>query len=261
MTFLTQAMPALAANANQKISPQLLQSLMQSLGNCGQPAEHRASVNLQKVYYGPSSNGAYGGGRWDPSQYSDLLGRATGGPGIDLPGFSSNWNSVNYGGDTFNFPTSQAFTTNMFSSGPTFNVGGDMQTTNVYTQNITTNNTNTTTINGSPAPGTPGAEGPAGPAGSPGANGSSGFDGLPGPPGFAGGVGQAGRDGQVGRAGPRGPAGKDATAGNPRVKFRIPNYTLNDDCSISEDGTYETYYGQTEYDPPPPADPTWSADA
>jgi hypothetical protein len=248
MTFLTQAMPALAANAGPQITPQLLQALMQSLGNCGQPVEQRASVSIQKGYYGPSTNGAYGGGRWDPSKYSDLLGQAGG--GIDLAGYSSNWNSVNYGGDTFTFPTSQEFFTNSFYGGPTFNVAGDTNTTNVNTTNVNTTNINTTPINNTSAPGTPGADGPAGPPGTPGADGRNGFDGLPGPPG-APGLNGVGRDGKDGTKGKDGKDGKDATASNIKVKVRIPNYTITDDCSVVEDGTYSTYYGTVETDPTP----------
>ena len=261
MTFLTQTMPALAANAGPQITPQLLQALMQSLGNCGQSVEHRAGVNIQKGYYGPSSNGAYGGGRWNPSQYSDLLGPAGSG-GLDLPGFSSTSNSVTYGGDTFSFPTSQEFNVSNFFGGPTVTVGGDTNTTNVNTQNVNTTNINTTTINNTFAPGTPGAEGPAGPAGSPGANGANGFDGLPGPPGFPGANGRNGRDGRdgIGRPGPPGPPGKDATAANIKVKVRIPNYTITDDCEIVPDGTFNTYYGTVETEPPP-AEPTWTSDS
>lgn len=263
MAFSTQTMPLFAGTAGSQMDPQLMQMFMQAFGNCGQPATHRGPVNIQTQGPPRNNNGVYGGGQWNPGDYATILQNIINeGPYIELPGFTNTWNTVNYGGDTFTFPLSQEFTTNQFFGGPTFNVGGNVEFTTAVTNNLTTNNINTTTINGEPVPGEPGAEGPSGPAGSPGAagipglNGFNGFDGLPGPAGLPG---RPGRDG-IGLRGPPGPPGKDATVAGLRVKVRIPRYTLDDDCNVTQDGTFDTVYATVEMDKPP-QEPGWVANA
>lgn len=263
MAFTTQSMPLFAGTAGARMDPQLMQMFMQAFGNCGQPATHRAPLNVQPQGPARNNNGVYGGGQWNPNDYTNIIQNIINeGPYIDIPGFTSNWNTVNYGGDSFYFPLSQDFTTNQFYGGPTFHVGGNVQFQNTYTNNVVTNNINTTTINGVPAQGDPGADGPAGPAGAPGAaglpgfNGRDGFDGLPGP---AGRRGLDGRNGDRGLRGPPGPPGKDATLDGLRVRVRVPGYTLDDDCNITEDGTYEYQYATVEFEPPA-KEPEWTID-
>lgn len=253
MAFNTQSMPIFAGTAGVRLDPQLLQMFMQAFGNCGQPATHRAPVNVQSPGPSKNNNGVYSGGQWNPSQYTSIFQNIVNeGPYIDMPGFTSTWNTVNYGGDSFYFPLSQDFTTNQFYGGPTFNVGGDVQFQNTYTNNVYTNNINTPTINGIPAQGDPGADGPAGPAGTPGAaglpgfNGFDGFDGLPGAPGLPGRDGR----GQPGLRGPPGPPGKDASLKGLRVKIPIVEYKLNDDCELEEIGR-KFEYANVELRPPP----------
>lgn len=258
MGFSTQSMPLLAGTVGARMDPQLLQMWQQALGNCGQPLTQRGPVNIQQSNFGNQQNGVYGGGQWNPADYQNIIQNINEGPYIELPGYTSNWNSVSYGGDTFFLPTYQQLLQNQFFGGPTFNVGGNVQFTNAFTNNVTATNINTTTINGLPIPGSPGAEGPAGPAGEPGAagipglNGANGFDGLPGPAGFPGLPGRNGLNG----VGIRGRDGKDATAANLRVKVRVPNLKLDDDCNITEDGTYTYEYAVVE-DVPRSKEPEW----
>lgn len=273
MGFSTQNMPQLARTVGASMDPQLLQMWMQALGNCGQPVTHRAGVNVQPGTFGPQKNGVYSGSQWNPTSYQNLLQNVINeGPYIDLPGFTSVWNSVNYGGDQFTFPLSQDFTTNSFFGGPTMNVGGDVAFNNTYSNNVNTTNVNTTTINNSPVPGSPGAQGFAGAAGEPGASGipgmigsagANGFDGLPGPAGFRGQAGRAGTDGAAGLRGPQGPPGppgKDADLSKLRVTFTLPEYEIGDDCSVSEKGQGTQVSANVEVEPSPKG-PTWVVDA
>jgi len=241
MAFTTQSMPLLSSTVGSQMDPQLLQMMMQAFGNCGQPATHRGPLNVQAPGANGNNNGVYGGGQWNPSEYNNILQNIVNeGPYIELPGFTSNWNTVNYGGDSFFFPLSQDFTQNQFFGGPTFNVGGSVQFTNTFTNNITTNNINTTTVNGEPVQGDPGADGPAGPAGTPGAagvpglNGFNGFDGLP---------GAAGRPGRDGRNRfeiiTRVVHVREPAAPQDLPQVFIPTYTLSDDCEIVPTGEFE----------------------
>lgn len=270
MGFSTQNMPQLARTVGASMDPQLLQMWMQALGNCGQPVTQRAGVNVQPGNFGPQSNGVYSGRQWNPNSYQNLLQNvANEGSYVDLPGFTSNWNSVNYGGDQFNLPISQDFTLNSFFGGPTMNVGGDVAFNSTFSNNVNTTNVNTTTVNGFPAPGTPGSQGFAGPAGEPGAagipgmigsDGANGFDGLNGPAGLRGQAGRAGTDGiSVFRVLP-GQPGKDADLSKLKVTYTLPQYEIGDDCTISETGMGTPISAAVEVEPSPKG-PTWVVDA
>lgn len=253
----------LAGTVGSKMDPQILQMWQQALGNCAQPLTQRSSVNVAPGNFGRQNNGVYEGGQWNPSSYQNILQNITNeGPFIELPGYSSVWNSANYGGDNFYFPLSQAFTTNEFYGGPTFNVGGNVQFQNAFTNNVTATNVYTSTINGLPVQGTPGAEGPAGPAGTPGAaglpglgvNGRDGFDGLPGPAGLPGLPGR----GVKGDRGPPGIAGRDATAEDFDVEVMIPEYILDEDCKIRPNPNDREIPAKVRIIPKPrPKEPVW----
>lgn len=251
----------LAGTVGSKMDPQLLQMWMQALGNCGQPLTQRGPVNVQQSNFGNQQNGVYNGGQWNPSDYQNLLQNITN-QYIELPGYTSNWNSVNYGGDRFFLPTYLQLAENQFFGGPTFNVGGNVQFTNTYTNNVTATNVYTSTINGLPVQGTPGAEGPAGPAGTPGAaglpglgvNGRDGFDGLPGPAGLPGLPGR----GVKGDRGPPGIAGRDATAEDFDVEVMIPTYILDEDCKIQPNPNDREIPAKVRIIPKPrPKEPVW----
>lgn len=218
MAFNTQNMPALARATNGQMPQQMVQALMQVLGNCAQPLSHRGPINLQPSLPSPGRGGVYPPGPWDPGTIPGLIpdpGSIRGGPGggavIDIPGFGGNdWHSRIYLGDQFSFPISQEFNTFSTYGGPTNYFGGNTYIDNSSHDNITTNNIDARTINNFPAPGTPGTIGTAGPAGSPGAaglSGSSGFNGLGGLNGGDGRDGAPGPAGSPGGVGPAGPSG------------------------------------------------------
>jgi hypothetical protein len=183
--MLTQAAPAIVQALAGVLPDAALKQLVQALGNCVQPLTHRGQVNVQ-----PDSGKLPGGfepsgGRWNPNDYQGIMPRAGGGGFTDFPGYSQNWNTNNYAGSQFSFPTNAEFNTNNYYGGPTFNVGGNSYFENSYvtnhtTENLTTNNFNVRYINNFPVEpgpaGPPGDKGDRGNDGAPGADGGGGFD-------------------------------------------------------------------------------------
>lgn len=182
--MLTQLMPALSKALGNALSPQDLRSLMQALGNCNQPLEHRGPVTFTPSL--PPNDGAGGMYNRDYWNYNDYT------------------SVINNAGDTnvFNDIDQRDFSTAVYQT--VF----DNQTFNTYNTNITNIINNPPGGPGTPgAPGTPGSpgsdgadggpggqgpgvvvyiEGPAGPPGDPGAPGFPGFGGPAGPPGGIG---------------------------------------------------------------------------
>lgn len=206
--MLTQAMPALANALSGTLPPNVVQALMQAIGNCNQTLAHRSDVNFQPRnprqtgpgYYSPdwSGDGA-GGGTWNPNDYGGILPTTDRGATVDVPGWARGGDVINnnYAGDSFYFPTSQEFTTNNYYGGTNVYNGGSTYSTNTYTNNSYVNNLNVTYINNVPV-GPP--AGPPGPAPAPpGGGGGGGFPmpipipfPVPGPPGPPGEPGPAG---------------------------------------------------------------------
>ena len=180
--MLTQTVPAVI-NALQGVLPDnAVKALTQALGNCNQPLAHRGAVSFSPPPLPEAGPGFSGGGRWNPADYPGLFPDMNSANNVDMPGWGGPWgfNSTNYYGDTFNFPTNQQFTLNNYNGGPNIYNAGDQYTENMFsnsftTNNVITNNINTTTINGEPI------AGPAGPAGADGEPGAPGAPGRPGP--------------------------------------------------------------------------------
>jgi hypothetical protein len=189
--MLTQAMPALVNAMSGSMPQNAMRQLMQVLGNCNQPLEHRGPVAIS-TNARQSERGVYDGNRWDPNQFQNIAN----GPSI----FNNNAfvdSSVNnrfFGGDEFLFTNNNEFITN-----------------NLFQ----------TIIWGTPGgpvfPGFPGF--PGGPSG-PGRDGSDGRDGI----GIA--IGFPGRPGEAGRAGRDGAAGAPGQDGFPGGLFRQGGYEL-----------------------------------
>jgi len=147
--MFTQSIPAVVDALNNVLPPAAIKSLIQSLGNCNQPLTHRGQVNIQPNANG-NNRGVYSGNTWDPSAFKDILGQAGNGGFTDIPGFKAgDWNSVNYSGSQFFFPTDSYFNASNFYGGPTFNVGGPAQFETVNTTTLVTNDITTDTITGS----------------------------------------------------------------------------------------------------------------
>lgn len=192
--MLTQSQPAVVQALLKALPENAIKALTQAIGNCQQPLTHRGPVTIDPTPRG-DDRGMYNNGAWDPSKYRDLLPSASqaGDVFIELPGFgpggsyhAGDWNSTNYGGNNFYFPTDNTFNTNNFYGGPTFNVGG-----NTTLENITVNNINTTTINNYPVSGDGGGGTGGGGAGGGGGGGGGGGWWPPGG-GFPGGGGGGG---------------------------------------------------------------------
>jgi hypothetical protein len=191
--MLTQAMPALVNAMSGSMPQNAMRQLMQVLGNCNQPLEHRGPVAIS-TNARQSERGVYDGNRWDPNQFQNIAN----GPSI----FNNNAfvdSSVNnrfFGGDEFLFKSNNEFITN-----------------NLFQ----------TIIWGTPGgpvfPGFPGF--PGGPSG-PGRDGSDGRDGI----GIGIGIGIPGRPGESGRAGRDGAAGAPGQDGFPGGLFRQGGYEL-----------------------------------
>jgi hypothetical protein len=196
-------MPALVNAMSGSMPQNSMRQLMQVLGNCNQPLEHRGPVAIS-TNARQSERGVYDGNRWDPNQFQNIAN----GPSI----FNNNAfvdSSVNnrfFGGDEFLFKSNNEFITN-----------------NLFQ----------TIIWGTPGgpvfPGFPGF--PGGPSG-PGRDGSDGRDGI----GI--GIGIPGRPGESGRAGRDGAAGAPGQDGFPGGLFRQGGYELvaggRDDITIEE---------------------------
>jgi hypothetical protein len=184
--MFTQAMPSLATAMSGPMSQNAVRQLMQALGNCNQPLEHRGPVAITTSAR-QSERGVYDGSRWDPTQFQNIAN----GPRI----FNNNAfvdSSVDnrfFGGDSFLFTNNNEFITN-----------------NLFQ----------TIIWGTPGgPVFPG--GPSGP-GSDGRDGREGRDGV--------GLGVPGRPGEEGRPGRDGAAGVPGLDGQPGGAARQGGYDL-----------------------------------
>jgi hypothetical protein len=215
--MLTQSMPAVIRALQGVLPPAAVKQLTQALGNCNQPLTHRGAVNLQPATPRQSGPGTYGGGQWSVNEYGDLI-QQNSQSFYDMADYSSNWNSYNYSGDSFHFPTTQNFNVvNNFSSGGT-NLGGETTVERIFTREIVflgpPGADGVDGIDGRDgreglpglagqdgADGLAGAAGAAGAAGPPGARGAGGGGGAAGRPGAPGAAGRGGRDGGAGRNG------------------------------------------------------------
>lgn len=217
--MLTQTMPALVQALSRVLPQQAVSQIAAALGNCNQPLTHRGGVSIQ-----PSNQylagGVNYGDQWNPADYGDIFPTVNqannfGGSNqqlqniYDLANYNYNYATNNYGGNSFNFPTTNEFAINEYYGGPTTYIGGNSEFVNTVTTNLTTQNLTTQIINGQPAPGTPGSRGPAGPPGEPGAAGLDARPGAPGAPGASGLPGGRGLQGRQGRDGRDGKDGKD----------------------------------------------------
>jgi hypothetical protein len=184
--MFTQAMPALAQALQGVMPAAAVRQLMQTLGNCNQPLEHRGPISFNPdPLRRESGPGYYGGGAWSPEQLAGLLdgNRILGNSGyVDFGGSTNNF----FGGDSFLFNNNSQFITNNF---PTQVVIGQ--------------------------PGSPGRDGSDGRAGADGRFGRDGVDGAPGAAGEAGRDGFSGRSGRDGRDGRDGEAGAAGAPGQP----------------------------------------------
>jgi hypothetical protein len=125
---------------------------------------HRGSLNIQPTIFG-NRRGVYTGQNWSSSKYNEILPTAGSDVFADIPGFrAGDWNSVNYEGSQFYFPTDNTFNTNNFYGGDTTNIGGDTNFQNITVQNITINGG----INQPGRDGTDGRDGERGEPGPPG---------------------------------------------------------------------------------------------
>lgn len=233
--MLTQSTPAIISALEKSLSPQAIKQLTQALGNCGQPLTHRGPVNLQPGAVAEAGGpGVYNGEAWSPNDYADLL-EYNPGSFYDLADFNSEWNSHNYSGDNFYFPTTQNFVINNFNYGPGVRIGGETITERLVTREIVflpsqdgedgrdgrdgrdalNGIDGINGINGSDGvnglPGAAGAQGERGHAGPVGSRGSDGRDGRQGVPGVAG------QNGRLGQPGPAGRDGRDGVDGITRI--------------------------------------------
>jgi hypothetical protein len=186
--MFTQAMPALVNAMSGSMSQNAMRQLMQVLGNCNQPLEHRGPVAINTAAR-QSERGVYDGSRWDPGQFQDIAS----GPSIFNNGafVDSSVNNQFFREGDFLFRTDAQFTTN-----------------NLF---------QTIILGGPGPPGAAGAAGANGVDGAPGAVGAAGAAGAAGRPGigFAGAPGQRGTDGLAGPPGQRGVDGLDGLPGRP----------------------------------------------
>jgi hypothetical protein len=221
--MFTQAMPALA-NAMSGVMPQsAIRQLMQVLGNCNQPLEHRGPISIT-TNARQSERGVYDGNRWDPSQFQNIAG----GQGIfnNNAFVDSSVNNKFFREGDFLFRNDAQFTTNNLSQTFIFNSPG-----------------------GPTFPGTPG-----GPGGGPGGPGRDGRDGtgivVAGPAGRPGATGGAGRDGAAGAPGaPGDPGGAPGQGGEdlvPAPFFKKTLFDTNIETKTTEIGrSYKLTYVDT----------------
>ena len=159
--MLTQTMPAVVRALQGTMPPAALKQLTQALGNCSQEVVQRGDVNVSPDAWTNvnNRNGTYNGDAWNLNDYRNLI---------------TNGDLIN-NQNAFDFSTRQAFATNSFYGGDIQNYAGDVNISNLNTDNITTVNLTVT-------------------------GGEDGDPGEPGPPGQPGvdGQGRAGRDGAPG---------------------------------------------------------------
>ena len=174
--MLTQLMPALARSLGNTLNQNDLRSLMQVLGNCNQPLQHRGPVNLAPTMpqFG-AGGGMYNGDYWNWNEYNNVINH----------GDENVFNDFSYN-DNRDFSTIRL---------------GDINTTNVFNEG---NQTIINLINNPPGQqGDPGEKGDTGDPGRDGLDGRDGRDGLS----IVGPAGPPGQDGADGRDGLQGPAG------------------------------------------------------
>ena len=174
--MLTQAMPSVVRALQGTLPPAALKQLTQALGNCNQEAVQRGDVNVSPDAWTNinNNNGVYNGDTWNENDYRDLITN-----GNLINNNNSNDISNSYTNQNlFDFATRQEFETNNFYGGDIQNYAGDVNITNLVTNNITTNKI---TVTGGPQ-GDPGEPGPPGQPGADGADGRDGRDGVPGLP-------------------------------------------------------------------------------
>jgi hypothetical protein len=182
--MFTQQAPALVRALRDVLTPEQLDRVTQSLGNCQQTLAHRGPVNLSPpAGIGRNQRGVYGPGAWDPARYPGLIPNAGNFGFYEIGGMDPPvWNSGNKYASAFNFPTDQYFQQNQFFGGPQVYISQNASIENITNQSfdgdtITANSITVNEFNGQDLPPA------AGPAGSPGAQG------RPGAPGEAGEVG------------------------------------------------------------------------
>lgn len=235
--MFTQAMPTLAQSLQGSLPQQAIRQLMQVLGNCNQPLEHRGPVAVTPGPLGREAGpGFYGSGAWGPDQLGELVNASSlfnNGAFID-----STVNNNHFGGDQFLFNNNTEFISNFFPT--TFVIG---------------------------QPGAAGSDGAAGAAGgtgrdgAPGAEGINGVDGAPGiiaviqldgrdgAAGPAGAPGQPGRDGDAGLVGPPGLPGRDGLAGGYRLQAKEKQITIQLTKVTVEDKTVSISLPAYKIDP------------
>lgn len=235
--MLTQLMPAMARAFGNSISDQQLRSLMQALGNCNQPLEHRGEVALpQQMPRGSGNGGMFNGDYWNWTEYGDLVNP---GNNINL----NTGNPINVNGDTVTYPNNadggnyvvnrgNRGGNNYFSDSNSFNevsnfaynYGGDaffdMSDRSTIRLGDIFNQAGDTVINliNNP-PGRPGRDGRDGRDGLDGLDGRAGERGEAGVPGQRGapGLGFIGPAGPPGQTGPAGQDGLQGPAGPPGI--------------------------------------------
>lgn len=183
--MLTQLMPALARALGNSLNDQDLRAMMQVLGNCNQPLQHRGPVTLSPDLPNGTGGGTYNNNYWNWEDFNDIIN--------------------NYGDNVFNDLTRN-----------TYNDNRDFRQLQFITRlgdNITNYITNPPGQRGEKGErgdqgtaGTDGRDGERGERGEPGPPGLS-IAGPPGPPGAPGRDGADGSDGLQGPAGPPGPPG------------------------------------------------------
>jgi len=174
--MLTQLMPALARSLGSTLNQNDLRSLMQVLGNCNQPLQHRGPVNMAPTLpqFG-ASGGMYNGDYWNWEEYNNIVNHGD-----------------QYSFNDFSYTDNRDFSTIRL---------GDINNTNVFNEG---NQTIINFINNPPGQqGDPGEKGDTGDPGRDGLDGRDGRDGLT----IVGPAGPPGQDGADGRDGLQGPAG------------------------------------------------------
>lgn len=174
--MLTQLMPALARSLGNTLNQNDLRSLMQVLGNCNQPLQHRGPVNMAPTLpqFG-ASGGMYNGDYWNWDEYNNIVNHGD-----------------QYAFNDFSYTDNRDFSTIRL---------GDINNTTVVNEG---NQTIINFINNPPGQqGDPGEKGDTGDPGRDGLDGRDGRDGLS----IVGPAGPPGQDGTPGQDGLQGPAG------------------------------------------------------
>jgi len=230
--MLTQAMPQFAQALQGAMPDATVRSLMQALGNCNQPLEHRGPVSITPAPAINEQGGVYSANNifndsrsWNTTnllgdsfstQYMDFVYNNISDQYFNASQFfSDTFFNNNIDARTFSeiFQTNDIYNNNSFvdNSSVTNNFAGDSFLFNNNSQFIT-NNFPTTVVIGQPgAPGPPGTDGRDGTQGRNGVDGQAGAAGAPGQPG----IGVPGRDGVAGTNGRDGSQGRDGAAGPP----------------------------------------------